>query len=579
MCKIGRECVCSLLLSLFLFLLCFAIGCGGGAQGGAQNPQNPVPTLSGLSPNSAIAGSGALSLTATGGGFVAGAVIQWNGAVVTTNYVSSTSLTAQIPASDVSSAGTATVTVRNPMPGGGTSSAMTFTVNTPPPTPSITSLSPTSVNAGSSAFGLTVMGTDFISSSQVMWNGSQVPTTYVSSTSLTAQIPASDVSSAGAVSVKVQNPMPDGGTSSAAIFTVYAPEILYGANLSNSIFALEVDQRSGALTQTASVSPGGNSVNNSILAVTPSGTFVYAVNDVVAGINGYATNASGTLALISGSPFAILPSIQPSWPGVAALAIDPRGRFLYAGSGAGFGGVASFSIDATSGALSPTGGPFSTFSATVAGGNPAGIAIDPTGTFLYASDQYQSVWGFTIDAQSGVLAAIAGSPFAAGNQPKGLQVDPSGKHLYVTLSNSNSIAAFNIDKTTGVLTQVVGSPFATAPAQFTQTYSLTIHPSGKFLYAFNFNGNTVAAFTIDPNTGGLTTIAGAPFAVTPNAEGDLIVEPSGKYLYLAVGYGPPSAFVIFDINPISGVLTQNAQSPFAGSQEVWGLAVVSFPKP
>jgi 6-phosphogluconolactonase len=262
---------------------------------------------------------------------------------------------------------------------------------------------------------------------------------------------------------------------------------------------------------------------------------------------------------------------------VEALTIDPTGRFLYAGSGAGFGGVASFSIDG-SGTLTATGGPFPTFSQTTGtGGMPVAIAIDPSDTFLYASDQDQSVWGFRISPQDGTLSSIPGSPFVTGSQPFGLQVDPSGKFLYVALSNSNGIAAFTIDSASGALTQVSGSPFPTGPIPFTQTYALTVHPSGKFLYAFNFNGNTVASFTINSSTGVLTSITGSPFAVNPNAEGGLVVDPLGKYLYLTIGFGPPSAFVIFDIDQATGVLTPNLQSPVAGGEEPFGLAVASFP--
>jgi hypothetical protein len=43
--------------------------------------------------------------------------------------VGKTSLQATIPASDISQAGTAQVTVSNPAPGGGTSNALTFTIN------------------------------------------------------------------------------------------------------------------------------------------------------------------------------------------------------------------------------------------------------------------------------------------------------------------------------------------------------------------------------------------------------------------------------------------------------------------
>lgn len=346
-------------------------------------------------------------------------------------------------------------------------------------------------------------------------------------------------------------------------------EILYAANTSNSLYALEINQTTGALTQTASVSPGGNTVSNSALAVTPAGSFLYAVNDTTAGINGYSTGSSGMLSLIPSSPFAILPAVQPPWPVVLALAVDPQGRFLYAGS---LSGIASFSIDSSSGALAATGGPFSTGGGFV----PAGIGINRAGTFLYATDTDQYVWGFSIDSQTGALSPVAGSPFNAGSQPYGIRVDPSGNFVYIALSGSNAIAAFTIDAATGSLSPVPGSPFPTSSMPFTQTYNLTIHPSGEFLYAFNLNGSTVAAFTIDSTSGALTPISGSPFAIAPSGGVDLIVDPSGKYLYLTLSGFPPSAFVLFDIDPNTGALTTSQLSPLQGANQPWGLAVAQF---
>ncbi|MGA8741751.1 MAG: hypothetical protein WB561_11260 [Terracidiphilus sp.] len=187
-------------------------------------PPNPIPTISSLSPSSATEGGPAFTLTVTGTQFISTSQVLWNSSAVTTTYVSGTSLTAQIPASDVASAGTANVTVQTPAPGGGTSAAVVFAINAPPnPVPTISSLSPSSATEGGSAFTLTVTGTQFISTSQVLWNSSAVTTTYASGTSLTAQIPASDLTSAGTANVTVQNPAPDGGTSGVLQFTISPP--------------------------------------------------------------------------------------------------------------------------------------------------------------------------------------------------------------------------------------------------------------------------------------------------------------------------------------------------------------------
>ena len=72
-----------------------------------------------------------------------------------------------------------------------------------PPTPTTTSISPSSANTGDPDFTLTVNGTNFISGSTVTWNGSNRVTTFVSATQLTADIPTTDLSTAGSADVGV----------------------------------------------------------------------------------------------------------------------------------------------------------------------------------------------------------------------------------------------------------------------------------------------------------------------------------------------------------------------------------------
>ncbi len=355
-------------------------------------------------------------------------------------------------------------------------------------------------------------------------------------------------------------------------------EILYASDFGDSLFAFTIDASTGALTKTATATIPASTVDTSSIAVTPSGNFLYATTGT-SGISTYSTSSSGTLSLISGSPFP-----NSTTQGISSLTVDPNGPFLYASYESGpSNGVIGFAMGTTGALTSIPGGPFSS---PGNGGPPVKMAIDPTGKFLYASASFDDVlvtggfniWGFIIDSQTGVLTSMPGSPFATrGNsQPQGIKVDPSGKFLYVALSNSNSIAAFTINSTTGALVAAPGSPFATGPGQFTQTSELTIAPSGKFLYAFNFNGNTIAAFTIDSTNGALTAVAGSPFAVNPNAQGTLIVDPSGKFLYITISSGLPSAFDIFDIDPNTGALTPNVNSPVAGSEAPMSIAVAQF---
>jgi len=99
---------------------------------GQEAATNPVPFLSQpLSPSSVAPGGPAFTLTVRGAGFVSGATVRWNGAPLTTTYVSGTRLTASIPAAKLATAGTAQLTVSNPAPGGGVSNPLLFLVTKP----------------------------------------------------------------------------------------------------------------------------------------------------------------------------------------------------------------------------------------------------------------------------------------------------------------------------------------------------------------------------------------------------------------------------------------------------------------
>ncbi|HZJ46426.1 MAG TPA: IPT/TIG domain-containing protein [Pyrinomonadaceae bacterium] len=193
---------------------------GGVSSSSSLSVENPVPALTNITPSNKVAGDAAFTLTVNGSNFVAGSVVRWNGADRITTFVSQNQLTAAITAADVANAGTPAVTVFNPAPGGGTSSSTTLTVVGPNPVPSITTLSPAQVVGGSGAFELTLNGTNFVSASEVKWNGSPRTTTFVNSNTLKAQITAADVATSGSVPVTVVNPSPGGGTSPAVNFTI-----------------------------------------------------------------------------------------------------------------------------------------------------------------------------------------------------------------------------------------------------------------------------------------------------------------------------------------------------------------------
>lgn len=90
---------------------------------------NPVPSLASLVPPNTTHGGPSFTLMVNGSNLISGCTVLWNGAARTTTFVSGGQVTAKILASDIAAAGTASVTVKNPAPGGGTSNALTFTID------------------------------------------------------------------------------------------------------------------------------------------------------------------------------------------------------------------------------------------------------------------------------------------------------------------------------------------------------------------------------------------------------------------------------------------------------------------
>ncbi|HLG15431.1 MAG TPA: RHS repeat-associated core domain-containing protein [Blastocatellia bacterium] len=324
----------------------------GGRMVASEQPAatgNPVPSISSISPPSVTAGGSAFTLTVNGSGFISSSVVRANGSNRTTSIVSATQVTAQILATDIAAAGSVSITVFNPTPGGGTSNTATLTVTSSNPVPAITNISPPSVAAGGDAFTLTVNGSGFISSSVVRANGSNRTTTFVNATQMTAQILASDITTAGSRSITVFNPSPGGGTSNTATLTVTSnnpvPSI---TSISPSSVA------AGGATFTLTVN-GSSFMSGSVVRVNGSNrtTAFVNVNQLTAQIlasdiaaagsrsitvfnpsPGGGTSNIATLTVTSNNPVPSITSISPSSvaAGGATFTITVNGSSFISGS-------------------------------------------------------------------------------------------------------------------------------------------------------------------------------------------------------------------------------------------------------
>ena len=225
-------------------------------------------------------------------------------------------------------------------------------------------------------------------------------------------------------------------------------------------------------------------------------------------------------------------------------AIDPTGSYLYETSS---NGILAYTINRQTGALTEmTSSPFDGTQAFVS------IAIDPRGKFVYATGS-TGVWGYAIQS-GGQLAPMAGSPFPTATPSSqfgvynSLAIDNNDKFLYVTANPG--IFAYSIGPNTGALTPVAGSPFKAGNAPL----SLVITPSNKFLYETNNTDLTTYGYSIDQNSGVLTEISGSPFTTgagnQPVAD-NMTIATQGKFLYIA-NRGT------FSVDPNTGALTRTS---------------------
>jgi 6-phosphogluconolactonase (cycloisomerase 2 family) len=200
---------------------------------------------------------------------------------------------------------------------------------------------------------------------------------------------------------------------------------------------------------------------------------------------------------------------------------------------------------------------------------PATIIIHPNGKFIYsASRTVDTAPIYKIDSKTGWLTETPGSHFDTRlRSPFSYGFHPSGKFLYVA-GRGGGVAGFRVDDKTGDLDYVPGSPFKSGE----RTRCLTIHPSGKFVYASNAYTNNISAYRVDQSTGTLTELSNSPFAAgeagpfddtyakLPDVVGNkggmpyyIDAHPSGKFVY--VTNWASASVSVFRVNEATGDLT------------------------
>jgi 6-phosphogluconolactonase (cycloisomerase 2 family) len=301
-------------------------------------------------------------------------------------------------------------------------------------------------------------------------------------------------------------------------------------------------------------------------------------------LQGFSINSStGGLNAIPGSPFS-LGGTPPGAGGVSPFVSS--GSYLYV-TNLNAGVVAGLTDESPTGALNTVpGSPFP------AGDTPVeAVVAGSQNQFLYVSNLNDSAGGisaFTIDFNTGALTPMPGSPYATGAAgsfpgPSALAISGNDQTLYVglvgTTNANNKIAAFAIDANTGALTPIPGSPFTTGNApQYMAIVPVTFVAGTEFLYTANVQDKTISGFIVDGNSGSLTPLSGSPYHGATSL-GDLAVTPTSTSANFFLYAADPQAKTVlaFTIDGTTGALTPVSGSPFPAGKAPTLLTVANVP--
>lgn len=334
-----------------------------------------------------------------------------------------------------------------------------------------------------------------------------------------------------------------------AITWFYVPD--YG---SNRVLGYSLNRTTGALGSIPG-SPWAAGTDNRWVATNPARTFLYTSNQGTNTVSAYTVNAStGALTAVAGSPFAT--GTTPT-----SVEVSPNGKFAYVTNANG-ASVSGYTIDQTTGALTPMpGSPFA------AGNLPTKIAFTPQSTFAYVINQNDSlVQAFAIDPVTGALSPLAVPSYPmAGVYASGIAVHPSGDFLFAVGSQAR-LNVYRIDPATGALTNLNPGGYTTSNGSWSWK-SMAFNSSGTVGYLSTDRG--VVRYTIDTTTGAITEqpgfyLAGVLNHVTTNAAATRLFASDGIVITVQMA----------NISPIDGSLSSGNGSPYYVGARPYNIVVI-----
>ncbi|MGH7839142.1 MAG: hypothetical protein ACREQC_15120, partial [Candidatus Binataceae bacterium] len=254
------------------------------------------------------------------------------------------------------------------------------------------------------------------------------------------------------------------------------PSALYVANAADNTIHEFALSASGNLSGLGTIA-AGTAPQQVLVLETSSSAFVYAIN-LGGSISQYVIGSDGDLS--SNTPSSTTSGLITPVSGVLSSS------FAYITDSGGGGVVLIFAIN-SDGTLASR--PNSVFSLGIAGGNPAQIAMDNSGVWVFVGDATNGVVSVFQVSGSGLVSHF--QTLATGARVAGLAyaVTPGGNaFLYVANPTANTLTIYSFNIVTGVLT------FSAAASGFVTPTGLAVDnaSSAANLFVTNAGNGTVS---------------------------------------------------------------------------------------
>jgi len=221
-------------------------------------------------------------------------------------------------------------------------------------------------------------------------------------------------------------------------------------------------------------------------------------------------------------------------------------------------------------------------SSVATGATPYSIAVVPSGLYAYVANNFNGVGGNTVSEytiSAGVLksntpTANPTGTIAAGTNPVSVTIDPTGSYVYVVNAGSNDISQYTIGTLSSLTPGALTAIGTTKVMPGTTPYSIAVDPSGKYVYVANFGDGTVSQYTIGaPSslTPGVLTPMSPPTVLAGTNPVSITVDPLGPYVYVA-NYGD-GTITEYTINAGALTLPATLPAPVSGNNNPISVTV------